>query len=106
MAFSKIAGFEVTPVRPSRLIRVASPPLATKSRARKSSHTAWPYSVRDLRGFIASVPWRFLPRQERPLGCFREGAERFRSAPGPKRRDASRHAAALVRLKTPPHHIR
>jgi hypothetical protein len=40
MAFSKIEGFDVTPLTPSLSISALRSPLATKPRARKSSQTA------------------------------------------------------------------
>ena len=42
IAFSKIAGLEVTPFTASVSISFLRSPLATKPRARKSSQTAWP----------------------------------------------------------------
>src|ERR1700730_17485446 len=50
MAFSKIDGFEVTPRRPSSAISRASPPLFSRSRLTKSSHTACPNSLSVLSG--------------------------------------------------------
>jgi hypothetical protein len=42
IAFSKIEGFDVTPLTPSVSISAWRSPLATKPRARKSSQMAWP----------------------------------------------------------------
>src|SRR6516162_598375 len=47
-------GFDVTPRSPSSAISLASPPLFSKSRLTKSSHTDCPYSWRVLKG-LATV---------------------------------------------------
>ena len=52
IAFSKIDGFEVTPLTPSVSISCFRSPLATKPRARKSSQTAWPWFSSALTGFM------------------------------------------------------
>src|SRR5512138_662433 len=61
IAFSKIEGFDVTPLTPSLSIRALRSPLATKPRARKSSQIAWPWFSSVLTGFMGPVLFgRFL----------------------------------------------
>src|SRR6202011_4927400 len=52
IAFSKIDGFDVTPLTPSVSINFFRSPLATKPRARKSSQTDWPCFSSALTGFM------------------------------------------------------
>jgi hypothetical protein len=56
IAFSKIEGLEVTPARPSSSTSFLRSPLAMKSRARKSSHTACPYSCKDATVLGTDLP--------------------------------------------------
>src|SRR5215216_5516906 len=55
IAFSKIEGFDVTPLTPSVSISALRSPLATKPRARKSSQIAWPWFSSALTGFMGPV---------------------------------------------------
>src|SRR5262245_50709613 len=55
MAFSKIAGFDVTPPRPSSSTRRVSSPPAIRLRRMKSSHTDWPYCLRAATGFATAA---------------------------------------------------
>src|SRR5262245_4243955 len=55
MAFSKIAGVEVTPPRPSSSTRRLSSPPAIRLRRMKSSHTDWPYCLRAATGLATAV---------------------------------------------------
>src|SRR3954447_3563845 len=55
IAFSKIEGFDVTPLTPSVSISALRSPLATRPRARKSSHIAWPWFSSALTGFMVPV---------------------------------------------------
>src|SRR5262245_13411009 len=64
MAFSKIAGFEVTPETPSSITSRSSAPERTKSRARKSSQTDCPSLLSALSLFMTSGY---------PLGVLRTG---------------------------------
>ena len=50
IAFSKIEGFEVTPWRPSSSTSFFKSPFAMKPRARKSSQTACPCSLKRFYG--------------------------------------------------------
>src|SRR5258708_33205999 len=52
IAFSKIEGFDVTPLTPSLSISFFRSPLAMKPRARKSSQTDWPCFSSSLTGFM------------------------------------------------------
>src|SRR5713101_1567828 len=52
IAFSKIEGFDVTPLTPSLSISLFRSPLTTKPRARKSSQTDWPCCSSALTGFM------------------------------------------------------
>src|SRR5689334_5336841 len=52
IAFSKIDGFDVTPLTPSSSISRLRSPLAMKPRARKSSQIAWPCCSSFLTGFM------------------------------------------------------
>src|SRR4051812_24834206 len=53
MALAKMAGFDVTPPRPSwSTIRCSSPPLMRVARM-KSSQTDWPYCASEASGFTA-----------------------------------------------------
>src|ERR1700712_3907927 len=74
IAFSKIDGFEVTPLTPSVSISCLRSPLATKPRARKSSQTAWPWFSSALTGFM--VPYSVL-RPFRVRGTFSGGKPNF-----------------------------
>src|ERR1700737_1627562 len=58
IAFSKIDGFDVTPLTPSVSISFCRSPLVTKPRARKSSQTDWPGFSSALTGFMMSVSVR------------------------------------------------
>src|SRR5881394_2095859 len=79
IAFSKIEGFDVTPLTPSVSISAWRSPLATKPRARKSSQTAWPWFSSALTGFMVPVLLgRFLgsrqlsgagPESQHLVGC-------------------------------------
>src|SRR5262245_14687481 len=55
MAFSKIAGFDVTPPRPSSSTRRVSSPPAMRLRRMKSSHTDWPYCLSAATGFATAA---------------------------------------------------
>src|SRR5262245_39951755 len=55
MAFSKIAGFDVTPPRPSSSTRRLSSPPAIRLRRMKSSHTDWPYCLRAATGLATAA---------------------------------------------------
>src|SRR5262245_31174011 len=55
MAFSKMAGFDVTPPRPSSSTRRLSSPPAIRLRRMKSSQTDWPYCLRAATGFATAV---------------------------------------------------
>src|SRR5216683_219804 len=61
IAFSKIDGFDVTPLTPSVSISFFRSPLATKLRARKSSQTAWPWFSSALTGFMMPCSVRAGP---------------------------------------------
>src|SRR5690242_14634685 len=52
MAFSKIEGFEVTPVTPSCSMRALNSPLSINLRPNWSSQTAWPHSPSCFSLFI------------------------------------------------------
>src|SRR4051812_42301696 len=55
MAFLKIAGFDVTPPRPSSSTRRLSSPPAIGLRRMKSSQTDWPYCLRAATGFATAA---------------------------------------------------
>src|SRR5712671_5526185 len=55
IAFSKIDGFDVTPLTPSLSISLFRSPLTMKPRARKSSQTDWPCCSSALTGFMSPV---------------------------------------------------
>src|SRR2546428_733782 len=55
MAFSKMAGFEVTPPRASSPTRRFSSPPAMRLRRMKSSHTDWPYWRREATGLATAA---------------------------------------------------
>src|SRR6266702_2850175 len=51
MAFSKMAGLDVMPRRPSSLIIFFRSPLSKMLRRMKSSHGDWPYASKPFNGF-------------------------------------------------------
>src|SRR6476659_2907950 len=58
MAFSKIVGFEVTPLMPSSAIRLASLPESSSSRLMLSSQIDWPSSCMASSGLpMIGSPW-------------------------------------------------
>ena len=57
MAFSKIVGFEVTPLMPSSAIRRASLPESSSSRLMLSSQMDWPSARMASSGLLMVAPW-------------------------------------------------
>src|SRR5258708_16083509 len=51
MAFSKMAGLDVMPRKPSSLIIFFRSPLSKMLRRMKSSHGDWPYASKPFNGF-------------------------------------------------------
>src|SRR6476660_5890456 len=51
MAFSKMAGLDVIPRKPSSLIIFFRSPLSKMLRRMKSSHGDWPYASKPFKGF-------------------------------------------------------
>src|SRR5581483_1914683 len=69
-----MAGFDVSPVRPSSRMSLARAPSVTRRRERKSSQTAWPCSWRDFKGFTGSSFG----------GTFEQGTHRSLTANAPR----------------------
>src|ERR1700738_988958 len=75
IAFSKIEGFEVTPLTPSLSISFCRSPLRTKPRARKSSQIDWPWFSSALTGFMMPCSISRFPH-------FLAGGEILSTGPG------------------------